>query len=249
MPVIAIETATMAGSIAVVNEKRVVSELTLNIKATHSERLMAAIDRLLDDTGLTLHDMRGIAVSIGPGSFTGLRIGLGTAKGLSFASGKPLIGVPTLDALALNIPFSRYTVCPILDARKGEVYTALYNSNGHDRPTADSVPAGSGSFSRTAPPMELTKITDDMALSPVALIETIKDKTVFLGDGVNTYRSLLKERLGDLYHEAPLPLQAPRASNVAMLALKRLEKGDFDDPFTLIPRYVRKSEAELRFKG
>ena len=226
MPVIAIETATMVGSIAIVDAARVISEITLNARATHSERLMAAIDRLLGDSGLAIDDMDGVAVSIGPGSFTGLRIGLSAAKGLSYASGKPLIGIPTLDALALNMTFSSYLICPIQDARKGEVYTALY------RP-GDNSPE---------------KMTDDMAVDPSALAGMITQKTVFLGDGVNRYRELLMKQLGELYNEAPIPLQLPRASNVAMLALKRLEKGDTDDPFTMIPRYIRKSEAEIRWR-
>lgn len=226
MPVIAIETATVVGSIAIVDPARVISEITLNIRATHSEKLMAAIDRLLCGAGLAVEDMDGIAVSIGPGSFTGLRIGLSTAKGLSYASGKPLIGIPTLDALALNMTFSSYLTCPIQDARKGEVYAALY------RPGAESP----------------EKITDDMALDPAALAGMITEKTVFIGDGVNIYRDFLMKQVGGLYNEAPLPLQLPRASNVALLALKRLEKGDVDDPFALVPRYIRKSEAEIRWK-
>ena len=226
MRVIAIETATMVGSIAIIDAARVISEITLNARATHSERLMAAIDRLLGDSGLAIDDMDGVAVSIGPGSFTGLRIGLSAAKGLSYASGKPLIGIPTLDALALNMTFSSYLICPIQDARKGEVYTALY------RP-GDNSPE---------------KMTDDMAVDPSALAGMITQKTVFLGDGVNRYRELLMKQLGELYNEAPIPLQLPRASNVAMLGLKRLEKGDTDDPFTLIPRYIRKSEAEIRWR-
>ncbi|MBI4746763.1 MAG: tRNA (adenosine(37)-N6)-threonylcarbamoyltransferase complex dimerization subunit type 1 TsaB [Deltaproteobacteria bacterium] len=224
MLVIAIETATMAGSIAIVDDARVISEITLNIRATHSEKLMPAIDRLLGDSGLAIDDMDGVAVSIGPGSFTGLRIGLSAAKGLSYASGKPLIGIPTLDALALNMTFSSYLICPIQDARKGEVYTALYGPG-------DNSPG---------------KISDDIAVNPDALEGMITEKTVFLGDGVNRYRDLLMAKLGGLYYEAPLPLQLPRASNVALLALNRLEKGDTDDPFTMIPRYIRKSEAEIR---
>lgn len=224
MIVIAIETATMAGSIAIVDNARVISEITLNVRATHSEKLMAAIDRLLCDSGLAIDDMNGVAVSIGPGSFTGLRIGLSAAKGLSYASGKPLIGIPTLNALALNMAFSSYLICPIQDARKGEVYTSLY------RP-GDNSPE---------------KITDDIAVTPEALAGMITEKTIFLGDGVNRYRELLMAKLGELYNEAPLPLQLPRASNVAFLALNRLKKGDTDDPFTMIPRYIRKSEAEIR---
>lgn len=227
MPVLAIETATMVGSIAIVDAARVISELTLNVRATHSERLMAAIDRLLSDAGLAVNDMDGIAVSIGPGSFTGLRIGISAAKGLAYASGKPLIGVPTLDALSLNLPFSRYQICPMQDARKEEVYAALY------RPGT----------------LFPEKITDDLAIPPAALADKITKETVFIGDGVNIYRDLLVTQLGGLYKEAPISLQLPRASNIGILALKRLEQGGSDDPFAMIPRYIRKCEAEMRLKG
>lgn len=227
MQIIAIETATMVGSIAIVDEEKVISEITLNIKATHSKKLMTAMSHILEDAALSLDDMDGIAVTIGPGSFTGLRIGLSAAKGLSYASGKPLIGVPTLDALAFNLPFSRYLVCPILDARRGEVYTALYRAEGQSS----------------------EKVMDEMAVTPAALTEMIKEKTIFLGDGVDPYGEFLKERLKDLYLEAPMPLRLPRASNVAILALERLKSGDMDDPFALVPRYIRKSEAELKWKG
>lgn len=227
MQVIALETATMVGSIAIVDDERVISELTLNIKATHSKKLMTAMSHILEDAALSLDDMDGIAVSIGPGSFTGLRIGLSAAKGLSYASGKPLIGIPTLDALASNLAFSRYLVCPILDARRGEVYTALYRAEGQSP----------------------EKVMGEMAVTPTSLTEMIKEKTIFLGDGVAPYGEFLKERLGDLYLEPPMPLRLPRASNVAILALERLKSGDMDDPFALVPRYVRKSEAELKWKG
>lgn len=226
MKVIAIETATLAGSIAIIDDSRVISEIMLNVKATHSEKLMAAIDRLLGDSKLTIDDMDGIAVSIGPGSFTGLRIGMSTAKGLSYATGKPLVGVPTLDAMALNISFSDHLICPIQDAKKGEVYAAIYRV-GVDRPE---------------------KIMMEIAVDPADLAGMISEKTVFIGDGVNRYRDILKTKLGELYNEAPLPLQLPRASNVALLALKNIEVGVIDNPFTLLPRYVRKSEAEIRWK-
>lgn len=225
MPVFAIETTSLAGSIAIIDESRVISEITLNVRATHSEKLMAAIDRLLCDSGLDIDDMDCIAVSIGPGSFTGLRIGLSAAKGLAYATGKPLIGVPTLDAMALNIPFSSYLICPMQDAKKGEVYAALYRPG-------------------TIWP---EKITDDIAIDPADLAGMISERTVFLGDGVSRYRDILKAKLGELYNEAPIPLRLPRASNVALLAQKRLEIGAVEDPFTMLPRYIRKSEAELRW--
>ncbi|HSR10897.1 MAG TPA: tRNA (adenosine(37)-N6)-threonylcarbamoyltransferase complex dimerization subunit type 1 TsaB, partial [Thermodesulfobacteriota bacterium] len=136
MIVLALETATLAGSVALVDAgdgetgRRIIGENTLSNPETHSARLMPGIDRLLKEASLTIRDIGGIAVSIGPGSFTGLRIGVATAKGLAYALGIPVAGVPTLDALAATRPFSPDPVCPVLDARKKEVYAALFRCNG-----------------------------------------------------------------------------------------------------------------------
>jgi len=126
MKILAIETSTMMGSVAVMDKTQLIAEYRLNIKGTHSERLVRIIDEVLKDSGLEFKDLDGYAVSIGPGSFTGLRIGITTVKGLAFVTRKPVAAIPTLDALACNIPFSQYQICPMLDARKKEVYTALY---------------------------------------------------------------------------------------------------------------------------
>src|SRR5512141_2285027 len=127
MLILGIETSTKTGSVAVVSEHGVIAQYSLNIEVTHSERLMATVDRVLKDTGLSLAAMDGYAVAVGPGSFTGLRIGISTVKGLALATGKPIAAVPTLLALAWNVPHAAYPVCPLLDARKNEVYAALYN--------------------------------------------------------------------------------------------------------------------------
>src|SRR3990172_1127161 len=115
-----IETSTKTGGAAVVSETGLIAEYTLNVEATYSERLMAAVDRVLADAGLAVSGLDGFAVSVGPGSFTGLRIGLSAVKGLALATGKPVAAVPTLRALAWNLPCSAYPVCPLLDARKNE---------------------------------------------------------------------------------------------------------------------------------
>lgn len=225
MRILAIETSTMMGSVAIMDERGLIAEYRLNIKATHSERLMRIIDEVLRGSGIELKDLDGYAVSIGPGSFTGLRIGLSTVKGLAFTTNKPITAIPTLDALACNIPFSQYMVCPMLDARKKEVYTALF------RFTDNGV---------------VSKLTDDCVISPESLLKEIKEPTVFLGEGANIYRELIKERLGYLAHFAPLSKQLPSAANVAELGLKALISGKVEDPAILIPRYIRKSEAEIK---
>ena len=126
MRILAVETSTLAGGVAALEGERVVGESLLNVSLTHSERLMAMVDRLLVDCGWTLDQLDGLAVSVGPGSFTGLRVGIAAVKGLAFATGLPVAAVPTLDALAAALPFSLRAVCPVLDARKGEVYVSLY---------------------------------------------------------------------------------------------------------------------------
>jgi len=227
MKILAIETSTMMGSVAIMDTGGLIAEYCLNIRATHSERLMGTIDKVLKDSGLTLKDLDGYAISIGPGSFTGLRIGLGTVKGLAFATKKPIAAVPTLDALAFNIPFSRYQVCPMLDARKKEVYTALYCFTGDG---------------------ELSKSVDDCVVKPESFLKGIREHTVFLGEGANIYKELIRKILGNLAHFAPLAKQLPSAGNVAGLGLKALMSGMTEEPATIVPRYIRKSEAEIRWE-
>src|SRR3990172_456108 len=130
MRVLAVETSTLAGGAAIVDGDRVVGQYLLDVSVTHSERLMVAIDRLLGDAGWAPRDLDGLAVAIGPGSFTGLRIGLSTVKGLAFALSIPVAAVPTLDAMAATLPFAALPVCPVLDARKHEVYASLYRWDG-----------------------------------------------------------------------------------------------------------------------
>src|SRR5262250_2332144 len=130
MKLLAVESATLSGGAALLDGDRLLGEITLNIAITHSERLLAAVDRLLGDCGMAPADLEGLAVSVGPGSFTGLRVGLATVKGLAMAPDLPVAPVPTLDALAARLPFADAPVCPILDARKGEVYLSLYRWDG-----------------------------------------------------------------------------------------------------------------------
>src|SRR2546430_9995513 len=145
MKVLALESATLSGGAALVGGERLLGEVTLDVAVTHSERLMAAVDRLVADCGLSPHDLDGLAVSIGPGSFTGLRVGIATAKGLGLALDLPIAAVPTLDALAGRLPFADTPVCPILDARKGEVYLSRYRGRpGHGQGMGLSGPLSRG---------------------------------------------------------------------------------------------------------
>src|SRR6267142_5555675 len=130
MRTLAVETSTLAGGAALLDGDLVVGEYVLDIRITHSERLMATIDRLLSDAGWSVRDLEGLAVSVGPGSFTGLRIGVSTVKGLALALAIPIAAVPTLDAMAATVPWSALPVCPVLQARRGEVYASRYRHDG-----------------------------------------------------------------------------------------------------------------------
>lgn len=227
MFVMGLETSTTHGGVAIVGEAGVVGEYMLNVEITHSERLLPAVDRLLTDAGFKLSDLGGLAVSIGPGSFTGLRIGLSTVKGLAYATGLPVAAVPTLEAMAWVLPGARLPVCPVLDARKQEVYAALFQHG----------------------PEGLARLMEDSALSPEALCERIRKPTLFLGDGLPAYADLFRRLLGDRLVLPPLTHRGPRAAAVADLGRQRLLAGQREDAASLVPRYLRPSEAELRRQG
>ncbi len=224
MLVLGVETSTMQGGAALVGDHGLCSEYTLNVEATHSERLLPTIERMLRDAGIGLDALSGLAVSIGPGSFTGLRIGLSTVKGLAYATGLPVVGVPTLEALACSVAFAREQICPVLDARKQEVYAALFR------------------WERG----ELVRIMEDTALAPEALCGKIRRPTIFLGDGLAVYGEMFRQLLAAHMLVPPPPSRGARPAWVAELGRQRLLRGERDAVETLVPRYLRPSEAELR---
>ena len=133
MRILGVDTSTSCGSLGLIDEDGVIAEYALFREETHSARLVPAIQALLREARININEIDGMAISLGPGSFTGLRVGLSAVKGLALATEKLVVGIPTLDALASNLPFTPYLICPILDARKGEVYTALYKDGEGDR--------------------------------------------------------------------------------------------------------------------
>jgi tRNA threonylcarbamoyladenosine biosynthesis protein TsaB len=226
MYILGIETSTKTGSVAVVSEQAVVAQYSLNIEVTHSERLMATVDRVLKDTGLAIADMDAFAVAVGPGSFTGLRIGLATVKGLVLATGKPVAAVPTLRALAAQVPFAAHPVCPILDARKHEVYAALYRVEG-------------------AGPVQLLP---EAAVSIGELAARIAGKTVFIGEAASLYRAEIEDRFGERALFGPRSASLPSAGTVAELGLSMIKSGVPIDPDNLTPLYIRRPEAEVAWE-
>ena len=227
MRILGVDTSTSCGSLGIINDNRVVAEYVLLRDETHSTRLVPAIQALLKETRLGLDEIDGMAVSLGPGSFTGLRVGLSAVKGLALAAKRPVVGVPTLDALASNLPFTPYVICPIVDARKGEVYTALYKDEEKGR---------------------VEQLTPYQVLSPLELLEEIpSQEIIFLGDGVEVYGKLIEERLGAKALFAPPHLRFLRGSTVAEIGLQRFNRGEKDDISSLVPIYIRQSDAEIKW--
>lgn len=227
MKVLGIDTSTSCGSIGLVEDGKVISEFLLDRPETHSERLIRGIELLLKESHLSIHDLDGWVISLGPGSFTGLRIGVSTIKGLAFATNKPIVGVSTLDVLAFQISPTPYLICPVIDARKGEVYTAFYRYQEKD---------------------SLKRISPYRALRPEELIHQIKEKTLFVGDGVKSYGDYFKKALPTFTLYPPWPLHFPHGSALAILGIEILKKGVSLDLSSFTPLYIRPSEAELKWK-
>lgn len=226
MIILGIETSTMTGSVAIIRGESLVAEFTLNTKTTHTERLLSAIDFVLQSAFMTIHDVDGIAVASGPGSFTGLRIGVTTAKSLAYSIQKPVVGISSLDALASQFLHSERLICPILDARKKEVYTAFYRNEG----------------------ASVQRLSDYAVIAPEKLLTEITEPVLFLGDGVAPYRIQIETILGEQALFADAAHRFPRASLVAQLGSKRLLEGGHDDAFALTPYYLRKSDAEIHWE-
>jgi tRNA threonylcarbamoyladenosine biosynthesis protein TsaB len=226
MFILGIETSTKTGSVAIASEDGVIAQYSLNIEVTHSERLMSTVDRVLTDTGFQISDMDGYAVAIGPGSFTGLRIGLAAVKGLALVTGKPVAAVPTLKALAWNLPYAAYPVCPILDARKNEVYAATYRFEGS----------------------ALVHGMAEAAISLSRLSGRITEKTIFTGEASRIFRKDIIELFGDRALFAPISAILPSAAAVAEIGLDTIKGGNQTDPDSLTPMYIRRPEAEVAWE-
>jgi len=228
--ILAIDTATPATSLAITRGTRregvVLASLGLSSNVTHSRRLLTSIDWLMAEVEIGWSDIDAIGVSLGPGSFTGLRIGMATAKGLAMASGLKLIGVSTLDALAAKCVTNRL-ICPVLDARKKEVYTAFYRVN--DSGTVE-------------------KVSEIVALSPQDLALQVGEPVVMIGDGAVVYKELFKEMLGDKLEIVAAHLNEPSATSLGMLSGEHFINGVVLDIDTAVPLYVRSSDAELNLK-
>lgn len=232
MLLLAVDSATPVAGVALMDDKGLLREDFINYKKTHSETLMPMIDQVLRECDRSVEDLTDIAVSIGPGSFTGLRIGLAAVKGLSMATGINVVALSTLEVLAHNFSFNEMLISPLLDARRQEVYSAFYDASGRYPQQLEDAFAVS--------PQEYVKQAREM------LRKYEKNKVLLLGDGCYPYLEYFEEQLGKEMLLAPSHLMLPRASALADLGVRKVKQRDFEDIYTLSPYYIRLSEAEYR---
>ncbi len=226
MKILSVDTATESASCAVLEEGKLLGEITFNYKKQHSVILMDIIDSLLKNLKLDINDMDGFVVSEGPGSFTGLRIGAAAVKGLSQGTNKPFTAVSTLDSLAYNMAWTSGIVCPVLDALRGNVYSALYKFENHS----------------------LVRLSDYLVLSVKELISLLNEKgeaVCFVGDGVPLYKDIFQQEIINVSF-APVNLNLARASSLGELGMIKLKNNNFKDS-SFAPFYLRKSQAEREY--
>lgn len=224
MKILAIDSSGTVASVAVTDNGALIGEYSINNNLTHSQTLMPMVSKLLEDLALKPNDIDIFSVAIGPGSFTGLRIGISMIKGMAQALSKPVIGVSTLDGLAMNISLFNDLICPMIDARNDNVYTALYTNSGG----------------------QLRLESDYMAVHIEQLIDAIPpEKTViFLGDGALKYNDMLKNKLQNRFILAENNLLLQRASSIAQVAYSKAIAGNTETFYELKPMYLRASQAE-----
>ena len=223
MTLLAIETATRQLGVAVVDGEAVLSSYELLADNPHAVELPAAVSRVLKAARMTLHQLDGFVVDIGPGSFTGLRIGLAFVKALAFSTKKPVIGVPSLDVLAANVPFAPRPVCPVLDAKQQNVYAALFLTGER----------------------QITKRTDYLLGPAAEVLAGFTEPAVFLGDGCGRYRDLILKSCPKAEFAAS-ELWLPRAATLGRLGAQRFAEGKSDDPAQLVPMYLYPMDCSVR---
>ena len=271
--ILALETSGSCGSVAVVDGRGCRAEYSLQSSRTHSRRLLETVERVMVESETDWRQLDALAVGLGPGSFTGLRIGLSSAKGLALATGKPLLGISSLDGLAAQAIYQPLPVCALIDARKQEVFAAFYRTGsaatGQNNQDSEKKTALSGKASPIDSPRDkandhglkginghhtppeamhcdhLQRTGDYLALPPARLGELISRPTLLLGSGAELYRELLTEQLGKLAVFAPPQLYFARAATVAWLAQEHWRRENFVDPGQITPIYVRAADAKL----
>ena len=225
MIILALESSGLVASAALVSEDRLIGEYTTNFKKTHSQTLLPMMDALLQMTGIDISEIDAFAISGGPGSFTGLRIGSATVKGLAMATGKPVINVPTLEGLACNFFGTDSVICPLMDARRNQTYTALYAYEGD----------------------KLVCLSPQKAVKIEEILEEVNQlgrKVIFLGDGVPVFKEKIAALVTVPWQLAPAHLAAQRAGAVGVRAITYYKEGKTETAAQHKPEYLRLSQAE-----
>ena len=225
MKILGLDSSGLTASVAIQIEGKLAAEYTVNNKKTHSQTLLPMIDEIMRSEGMDPKDLDGIAISAGPGSFTGLRIGSATAKGLGLALDIPLVNVPTLEGMAFNLSGSDKLICPIMDARRNQVYTGVYDVSG-ERP----VP-----------------VKEQCAIDVAELVDCLNEMgrdVVFLGDGVPVYKGVIQEKIKVGYSFAAPGNDRQRAASVCALAGIKAQAGETESADEHRPEYLRASQAE-----
>lgn len=225
MKILGLDSSGLVASVAVVSDDNLLGEYTINYKKTHSQTLLPMLHEVAGMLELELDTLDAIAIASGPGSFTGLRIGSATAKGLGLALDKPIVPIPTVDALAYNLVGHRDMVCPLMDARRNQTYTGLYRFKQN----------------------ELHILREQCAVAIDEIINDINERdeaVVFLGDGVPVFKEYIAEHLCVPYSFAPAHLNKQRAGAVATLGLRYMAEGHFETAEVHGPEYLRLSQAE-----
>lgn len=251
MKCLALDTTTDICSIAVSDESGLIAEYNSAHKMDLSRRMMPNVVAMLRDAGLQMKDVEAVGVSIGPGSFTGLRIGVTTAKTLAQALNVPVVGIVTLDLLAHQFDYlPDAIVCPLIKVRKGEAYYAFYRTNSgsierlteYDAGQIDNVVDRSHDYILRA----THRPVSPSPLEGEGGIPALQPRIIFCGDALQANLPTLSDGLGELAVPTPAWLSYPKASILARLALERISAGRADDPITLAPLYIRKSAPEQR---
>lgn len=229
MKILGLDSSGIVASVAVVEEETLLAEYTVDYKKTHSQTLLPMLDTIGKMIELDMQTIDAIAVAAGPGSFTGLRIGSATAKGLGLALEKPIVAVPTTEALAYNLFGSRGIVCPLMDARRNQVYTGIYRFRGNEMVTVEGQMA----------------VDIDMVAEK---LNALGEEVIFLGDGVPVFREILKEKIQVPCIFAPAHVNKQRASAVAALGLVYARQGRLESAAEHKPEYLRMSQVERERK-
>ncbi len=225
MMLLALDSSGLVATVAIVSEDAMLAEYTVNYKKTHSQTLLPMLDEIVKMVEIELSDIDAIAVAAGPGSFTGLRIGSATAKGLGLALNKPIVEVPTLDGLAYNLYGTNKLICPMMDARRNQVYSGLYEFDGE----------------------EFMVVKEQVALGVDEILEEVNKlgrDVIFLGDGVPVYMDMIKEQTKVKYEFAPQHMNRQRAGAVGTLGMKYYQNNQVVSAIEHEPVYLRLSQAE-----